>query len=241
MLHPHLPSLPFSRVSNLPSPCPNLLLALDLISRSLQILHVLTASLSHAKPLLAAAINAGFRESGVQSLKNLDDPRACPMVAVRTAGLGVEAVIGATLPEGGDGEGTSDGEITAQQMQHLVSRDYRLLLLRLANQRFAANEERIQRFRRCLREAMSLEGAVLQRRSEYEDPVERRERKRREGLRERDEKQMERTREKEEETAKKLKGGSFSKTLKHVSDDPRLDEDGLGGIGIPDVGLFSTR
>ncbi|KAF7508472.1 hypothetical protein GJ744_009185 [Endocarpon pusillum] len=57
------------------------------------ILHVMTASLHHAKPLLSAAINSGFRESGVQSLKNLDNPNACPMVAIRTAGLGLEAII----------------------------------------------------------------------------------------------------------------------------------------------------
>ncbi|KAL8875598.1 MAG: hypothetical protein Q9192_009023, partial [Flavoplaca navasiana] len=47
------------------------------------ILHIATASLSHAAPILSAAISAGFRESGVQSLKNLTDPNAIPMVAVR--------------------------------------------------------------------------------------------------------------------------------------------------------------
>ncbi|KAL8879587.1 MAG: hypothetical protein Q9192_008200, partial [Flavoplaca navasiana] len=45
------------------------------------ILHIATASLSHAAPILSAAISAGFRESGVQSLKNLSDPNAIPMVA----------------------------------------------------------------------------------------------------------------------------------------------------------------
>src|SRR5271170_7368875 len=58
------------------------------------ILHVMAASLKHAQPVLAAAINAGFRESGVLSLRNLDDPDACPMIAIRTAGLGLESIIG---------------------------------------------------------------------------------------------------------------------------------------------------
>ena len=131
----------------------------------------MTASLHHAQPILAAAINAGFRESGVQSLKNLNDGNASPMVAVRTAGLGFESLIG-FLDEGmGDGE-ESDG---SGELLSLVDERYLELLLELANERFAANEDRIERFR---------DGLVIAKKDEvaWENADVRRERKRKEGL-----------------------------------------------------------
>ena len=126
----------------------------------------MTASLAHANPILSAAISAGFRESGVQSLKNTYDPSACPMVAVRSAGLGVEATIGSVASRA---NGSSE-------LLYMVSRSYRDLLVRLANERFKANTERMERFLQALKQAEH------PRRVAYEDPEVRQARKRQEGL-----------------------------------------------------------
>lgn len=96
----------------------------------------MTASLHHAQSILSAAINAGFRESGVQSLKNLDDPNPCPMAVVRTSGLGLEVLI-RFVPEGGGAE---------DEIQSLVDETYLEILTSLANRRFVTNTERIRRF-----------------------------------------------------------------------------------------------
>lgn len=133
-----------------------------------QILHIMTASLHHAQPILAAAINAGFRESGVQSLKNLDDPNAFPMIAVRTAGLGISSLVG-YIRESEDGE-----EIDSS----LVSEEYLQMMLNTANARFLANQGRIQR----LDNNLFCDGRSQQ--AAWEDRQLRRERKRAKGLRE---------------------------------------------------------
>lgn len=134
----------------------------------------MAASLCHAKPLLSAAINSGFRESGVQSLKNLDDPNACPMVAVRTAGLGLDAIIASV---------TEDDEVGGCRFHQLVPNDYAIMLMRVANERFDANKQRIEKFRVCLKEAMALEMEKVQHSKQWETPEARRQRKRDEGLR----------------------------------------------------------
>ncbi len=125
----------------------------------------MAASLHHAQPIVSAAINAGFRESGVQSLKNLEDPNAFPMVAVRTAGLALGSIIGHAY-ETGNGE----------EVHALVSEEYLETLLRVANARFVANVERIERF------SDSLFHGHKSSESSWEDPQSRRERKRAEGL-----------------------------------------------------------
>ena len=129
----------------------------------------MAASLSHAQPVLSAAINAGFRESGVHSLKNLDDPLSFPMVAVRTSGLALSSVIGYAT---GGGEFPDVG-------QGLVDENTMRILIELANNRFEANSERVKRFdenlfQRIVSEAIS--------NPEWEDPKARQERKRAEGL-----------------------------------------------------------
>ena len=122
----------------------------------------MTASLEHASPILAAAINAGFRESGVQSLKNLEDPiHSFPMVAVRTSGLAFQSVIGYTMDDGpvdDDGDGEEDDEAREEEerekeekeegekIHSLVSPEHLRLLLDIANGRFHANKLRMQRF-----------------------------------------------------------------------------------------------
>lgn len=100
----------------------------------------MTASLAHASSILTAGINAGFRESGVQSLKNLDDPsNAFPMVAIRSSGLGLESVIGYVKERDAPDE-------AKESIHRLVGDDHLALLLRVANERFCANEQRKNRF-----------------------------------------------------------------------------------------------
>ena len=139
----------------------------------------MTASLHHAQPILAAAINAGFRESGIQSLKNLEDVNAFPMVAIRSSGLALESIIGSvpdrvkdTSREGSD----SKHYLNNEDVHSLVSDRYLDLLLNIANDRFKSNTERMRRFESDLfeREATTI--------STWEDSKTRQERKRAEGL-----------------------------------------------------------
>jgi tRNA wybutosine-synthesizing protein 3 len=157
------------------------------------ILHVMAASLKHAQPLLAAAINAGFRESGLQSLRNLDDPEACPMVAVRTAGLGVEAIIGhAGGPDELEHEHqrAEGAELYGSEYDALVTEEYLGILVGIANDRFEANKHRILRFRTCLREAMAVQLQKEREAEAWEDAESRRQRKKEEGLRASHEKRL---------------------------------------------------
>ncbi|KAI1617780.1 DUF207 domain-containing protein [Exophiala viscosa] len=140
------------------------------LSFSPLILHIHCATLRHARPLLAAAINAGFRESGVQSLRILDDPERGVMVAVRTAGLSFETTVGVV---GHDAE--------HEVMQSVVSEDYLAMCVNVVNERFAWNGERRERFRTELRRAMG-RGGFGQPQDEWEDKEARRARKRQEGL-----------------------------------------------------------
>ena len=133
----------------------------------------MTASLHHAQPILAAAINAGFRESGIQSLKNLEDSNAFPMVAIRTAGLAFESLVG-VVPSRTEDE--NDGEDVEEHVIKLVSGAYLELLISIANDRFKINEERMRRFEQDLFEREDGPGQA------WEDSKSRQERKRAEGL-----------------------------------------------------------
>ena len=144
----------------------------------------MAASLHHAQPILAAAINAGFRESGVQSLKNLDDVNAFPMVAIRSSGLALESIIGCvpdrvkdTIEVGSDGE----NYVNNKDVHSLVSESYLDLLLNVANDRFKSNTERMNRFESDLFEREAPKS------SNWEDSKTRQERKRAEGLRQQEE------------------------------------------------------
>ena len=136
----------------------------------------MTASLHHAQPILSAAINAGFRESGVQSLKNLEDTNAFPMVAIRTAGLAFESLIGVilsrTLAE-------NEGEEVEVHVTKIVSEAYLELLVIIANERFKINAERMRRFEHDLFKREEDLGDM------WEDGKSRQERKRAEGLEQR--------------------------------------------------------
>lgn len=126
----------------------------------------MTASLHHAQPILTAAINAGFRESGVQSLKNLDDANSFPMVAIRSAGLALESVVGECDNLACEGD----------EIHSMVTEEYLEMLLKLANERFGSNAERTKRFEDGLFSGSDQHGL------EWEDSEARKERKRAEGL-----------------------------------------------------------
>ncbi|PSR80858.1 methyltransferase TYW3-domain-containing protein [Coniella lustricola] len=151
------------------------------------ILHVLTASLHHAQRILSCGLQAGFRESGAINLlpSASASASATPIVAIRSMGLGLESLIGRET----------------NGIKHCtVSGDYLTALIRIANERFAENAARIERFRRLLVDAFGAEagaGFALtptpaggRRRtgvgegggSAWEDAAVRRERKRLEGL-----------------------------------------------------------
>jgi tRNA wybutosine-synthesizing protein 3 len=72
------------------------------------------------------------------------DGSTSPMIAVRSAGLSFDSIIGYQA---------SDGRLIS-----LVDERYLVTLLRIANQRFQTNTERIGRFRDQLNKAMGVRG-----------------------------------------------------------------------------------
>ena len=152
-----------------------------------QILHVLAASLEHAQLLLRCGLQAGFRESGAINVASADgavgEP-ATPMVAIRTAGLALESLIGFGSSTHNDDDDDDEGGVVV--VYRTVPAAHLRTLLRVANERFVANAERIARFRALLLSS-SEEGVKKQRGPKWEDAVARRERLRAEGLRRREE------------------------------------------------------
>ena len=99
----------------------------------------MAASLHHAQRVIAAAISAGFRESGIQSLKNLHDPNAFPMIAVRSSGLALSSLVGFV------GDALDEDEVSCMVDDHYLE-----ILLSIANERFLENSKRVSRFRNQL-------------------------------------------------------------------------------------------
>lgn len=142
----------------------------------------MTATLTHAQPVLSAASASGFRESGLQSLRCLEgSDGSSPIVAVRSSGLSLESVIGYC----------DDNETSANEpiVHSLVTEEYLEMLVALSNERFAVNTDRKERFRASLIQACSpnqsedpAKGKSKAKASGWEDPRARRERKRAEGL-----------------------------------------------------------
>ncbi|KAG6062887.1 hypothetical protein E4U32_001853 [Claviceps aff. humidiphila group G2b] len=139
------------------------------------ILHILTASPSHAQVLLQAALQAGFRESGALNITPQADSSTTPMVAVRSMGLSFESLIGF--------ESSRSGSRHA-----LVTASHLRLLMGIARERFAENSKRIERFRSAFasRVLESREKRTTSDGREWEDAAARRERMREEGLRRRE-------------------------------------------------------
>ncbi|GAB7359900.1 hypothetical protein MBLNU230_g7427t1 [Neophaeotheca triangularis] len=100
------------------------------------ILHILTSSLRNAQHALSAAMSAGFRESGISGVVASADGTPTPMVAVRTTGLAFDSIVA-------NADNLDNPKL-------LVSQRYLRILLEVANQRFAMNKQRIERFREAL-------------------------------------------------------------------------------------------
>ena len=159
----------------------------------------------------------------MQSLKNLADPSAVPMVAIRSAGLAFESVIGLVRsrkhtccdPVEDDGNANQESGMEGGQregeeiIEALVTEEYVEMLVEIANHRFVANRKRMKRFEETL---FKDEG-----KKEWEDGERRRERKRREGL------------EKREEVKRSGKRGDGGVSIVSGSDD---DGDGDVELGI---------
>lgn len=118
-------------------------------------------------------MSAGFRESGIHSVTG-GDPN--PVVAIRTMGLAFSSIIGYAAPSG--------------EIKPMVPETYLRTLVQIANERFAVNTERTERFRRALLglDVKPKEGAD----GKWEPADARKERKRAEGLRRKQELEMRR-------------------------------------------------
>ncbi|KAI9809099.1 MAG: hypothetical protein M1825_002388 [Sarcosagium campestre] len=100
------------------------------------ILHILTASPSHAQSVLTAALSSGFRESGALNITPSGRENiVTPMVAIRSTGLALDCIVGCLSDEKGDSSPRS-----------LVGENYLAVLVRIANERFVENAKRISRF-----------------------------------------------------------------------------------------------
>ncbi|KAL4963906.1 tRNA wybutosine-synthesizing 3 family protein [Aspergillus stella-maris] len=145
------------------------------------ILHIMTANLHHAQPVLSAASSSGFRESGLQGLRCLEgDNGPSPIVAVRSAGLALESIIGYCED--------NDSESEEPIIRSLVSEEYIQMLVNMSNERFTVNAERKERFRTAVMRNCSAENSSGTAKTKgktkagWENPEQRRERKRAEGL-----------------------------------------------------------
>lgn len=145
----------------------------------IQILHIMTATLTHAQPVLGAASASGFRESGLQSLRCLESEGHSPIVAVRSSGLSLESIIGYC-----EDDGSSDEPV----VRSLVTEEYLEMLVAMSNERFMINTDRKERFRRSLMESCSSlsqghPGAKTKGKpADWEETAARKERMRAEGL-----------------------------------------------------------
>ncbi|KAI9721269.1 MAG: hypothetical protein M1812_002431 [Candelaria pacifica] len=137
------------------------------------ILHICTASTEHAQTVLTAALQAGFRESGAINLISQGAEEAMPMVAVRSAGLAFDSIIGCHV------NGLDDNAV----VRSLVSEEYLQTLIQVANMRFKDNSQRVKRFQELLlRPALSRHLGSHGKQEDWEPADIRRQRKRAEGL-----------------------------------------------------------
>lgn len=133
------------------------------------ILHILIATLPEAQKVLAAAQQAGFRESGISSVQGEGGP---VIVAVRTTGLAFDNIVGIL-----------DEQTEKDTIAALVDEQYLQILVEMINDKFSVNVERTQRFRKLLLDAFNKEVKD----DGWENADVRRRRKREEGLRRREE------------------------------------------------------
>jgi tRNA wybutosine-synthesizing protein 3 len=135
---------------------------------------------------MKAALNAGFRESGIRNITTRpqqDGPM--PHVAVRGMGLGLDSVIGYVDDHG---EVEHEAKLVIRSM---VDEAYLRALVSITNTKFEENSRRTEAFRLELLKLCSREHTIGPEPNarQWEDAAARRERKRREGLQKRFEQQ----------------------------------------------------
>lgn len=135
-----------------------------------QILHVLCSSIQSAQRVQNAAMSAGFRESGISSITSQSDGSTTAMTAVRTTGLAFDSVVGYEDSRG--------------KLVPMVDEAYMNVLVELANERFAVNTERSERFRKALIDQFAANREAVRRKDggEWETADIRKARMRAEGL-----------------------------------------------------------
>lgn len=130
----------------------------------------MTASIDDAQRVLAAALSAGFRESGAVSLTSAKNGDVTPMVAVRSTGYAFDSIVGFQ-----DDDACNRSLVDETCLRTLVD---------IANDRFRINTERIARFRTALAASYSCltSPANTSAKPNWEDADARKRRKRQEGL-----------------------------------------------------------
>ncbi len=124
--------------------------------------------------VLTAALQAGLRESGAVNLIPQGAEEAMPMVAVRSAGLAFDSIIGFH-------DDCADGKA---MIRSIVNEEYLQTLVHVANMRFKENSQRTERFQELLlRPALSRHLGSYGKQEDWEPADARRQRKRAEGLR----------------------------------------------------------
>ena len=125
--------------------------------------------------MLAAALQAGFRESGALNIvpSSAGSDVITPVVGVRSTGLALESIVGVHT------DGISKALVPEWQLQALVE---------FGNQRFLENTRRIARFRELLKNGLRIGSGDTTRRKgqngeDWEDKDARRARKAEEGRR----------------------------------------------------------
>ncbi|THW83265.1 hypothetical protein D6D15_09698 [Aureobasidium pullulans] len=99
-------------------------------------LHVLSSSLESAQKIHTAALQSGFRESGISSISTDNLRTSTAMVAIRTNDIVFDNIIGYEGPDG--------------RLIPMVTEAYMRILIELGNQKFQANKARTQQFQNAL-------------------------------------------------------------------------------------------
>ncbi|KAG9512081.1 hypothetical protein KCU71_g12761, partial [Aureobasidium melanogenum] len=99
-------------------------------------LRILCSSLESAQKLDTAALQSGFRESGISNISTDNLRTSTAMVAIRNTDLSFDSVIGYEADDG--------------KLIPMVNEAYMRILVELCNQKFQVNKERTEAFREAL-------------------------------------------------------------------------------------------
>lgn len=101
-----------------------------------QCLRILCSSLESAQKLDTAALQSGFRESGISSISTDNLRTSTAMVAIRNTDLAFDSVIGYEADDG--------------KLIPMVTEAYMRVLVELCNEKFRVNKQKTEAFRQAL-------------------------------------------------------------------------------------------